>query len=390
MKNISILGSTGSIGVSSLDVIVKNPTRYKVLALSAGKNLKLLKKQIDRFKPEIVSVLNQDYADQLINMLKHSSLMTKVVWGEEGYREVASLNKVHMVISAIVGAAGLLPTIEAINAGKDIALANKETMVMAGSLVVEKAKTKGIDILPVDSEHGAIFQCLVGHNRKDIRKIILTASGGPFFKMSQEEMKNVTLDDALKHPNWDMGTKITIDSASMMNKGLEVIEAKWLFDVAVDKIDVVIHPQSIVHSMVEYNDGSVIAQLGVPDMRGPIAYALSYPDRLNEVISPLDLCKIGTLEFYPPDFDKFRNLKLAYRATQTGGTMPAVLNAANEIAVEEFIEGRIGFIDIPYIVEETIDAHISTEPTSVKEVLDADRWGRVKAAEIAERITINH
>jgi 1-deoxy-D-xylulose-5-phosphate reductoisomerase len=390
MKNISILGSTGSIGVSSLDVIVKNPTRYKVLALSAGKNLKLLKEQIDRFNPEIVSVLNQDYADQLVDMLKHSPSGPKVVWGEEGYREVASLNRVNMVISAIVGAAGLLPTIEAIDAGKDIALANKETMVMAGSLVVEKAKTKGIDILPVDSEHGAIFQCLVGHNRKDMKKIILTASGGPFFNMTREEMKNVTLDDALRHPNWDMGTKITIDSASMMNKGLEVIEAKWLFDVAVDKIDVVIHPQSIVHSMVEYNDGSVIAQLGVPDMRGPIAYALSYPERLTDVISPLDLCKIGTLEFYPPDFDKFRNLKLAYRATSAGGTMPAVLNAANEIAVEEFIKGRIGFIDMPHVVEETIDAHIPTEPTSVKDVLDADRWGRIKAAEIAERITINN
>lgn len=390
MKNISILGSTGSIGVSSLDVIVKNPTRYKVLALSAGKNLKLLKEQIDHFNPVIVSVLNQDYADQLIDMLKRSQSVTKVVWGEEGYREVASLNRVHMVISAIVGAAGLLPTIEAIEAGKDIALANKETMVMAGSLVVEKAKTKGIDILPVDSEHGAIFQCLVGHNRKDIKKIILTASGGPFFKMTREEMKNVTLDDALKHPNWDMGTKITIDSASMMNKGLEVIEAKWLFDVGVDKIDVLIHPQSIVHSMVEYNDGAVIAQLGVPDMRGPIAYALSYPDRLNDVIAPLDLCKIGTLEFYPPDFDKFRNLKLAYRATQAGGTMPAVLNAANEIAVEEFIKGRIGFVDMSHVVEETIDAHVPTEPTSVRDVLDADRWGRIKAAEIAERITINH
>lgn len=390
MKNISILGSTGSIGVSSLDVIVKNPTRYKVLALSAGKNLKLLKEQIDHFNPVIVSVLNQDYADQLIDMLKRSQSVTKVVWGEEGYREVASLNRVHMVISAIVGAAGLLPTIEAIEAGKDIALANKETMVMAGSLVVEKAKTKGIDILPVDSEHGAIFQCLVGHNRKDIKKIILTASGGPFFKMTREEMKNVTLDDALKHPNWDMGTKITIDSASMMNKGLEVIEAKWLFDVGVDKIDVLIHPQSIVHSMVEYNDGAVIAQLGVPDMRGPIAYALSYPDRLNDVIAPLDLCKIGTLEFYPPDFDKFRNLKLAYRATQAGGTMPAVLNAANEIAVEEFIKGRIGFVDMSHVVEETINAHVPTEPTSVRDVLDADRWGRIKAAEIAERITINH
>jgi 1-deoxy-D-xylulose-5-phosphate reductoisomerase len=390
MKNIAILGSTGSIGVSSLDVIVKNPTRYRVLALSAGKNLKLLKEQIDRFNPEIVSVLNRDYADQLIDMLKHSPSGTKVVWGEEGYREVASLNRVHMVISAIVGAAGLLPTIEAIDAGKDIALANKETMVMAGSLVVEKAKTKGIDILPVDSEHGAIFQCLVGHNRNDIKKIILTASGGPFFRMSQEEMKNVTLDDALKHPNWDMGTKITIDSASMMNKGLEVIEAKWLFDVDVDKIDVVIHPQSIIHSMVEYNDGSVIAQLGVPDMRGPIAYALSYPDRLRDVISPLDLCEIGTLEFYPPDFDKFRNLRLAYRATQAGGTMPAVLNAANEIAVEEFIKGRIGFNDMPHVVEETIDAHTPTEPKSVEAVLDADRWGRAKATEITERITINH
>jgi len=389
MKNISILGSTGSIGVSTLDVIVKNPSRFRVLALSAGKNLKLLKDQIDLFKPKAVSVLDEYYADQLVDMLGDSP-GTKILWGDDGYREVASFKEADMVVSAIVGAAGLLPTVEAINAGKDIALANKETMVMAGSLVVEKAKTMGVNILPVDSEHGAIFQCLQGHNRKDVRKIILTASGGPFFRLPGEKLKEVTLADALKHPNWEMGQKITIDSASMMNKGLEVIEAKWFFDVDVDKVDVLIHPQSIVHSMVEYNDGSVIAQLGVPDMKAPIAYALSYPERLSDVISTLDLCEVGRLEFFPPDFDKFKNLKLAYFAIRKGGTMPAVLNAANEVAVEAFVAGTIGFMDMPDVVEETIGSHKSVEPLSISDVLEADRWGRHKAKEIVERINIGN
>ena len=389
MKNISILGSTGSIGVSTLDVIVKNPSRFRVLALSAGKNLKLLKDQIDLFKPKAVSVLDEYYADQLVDMLGDSP-GTKILWGDDGYREVASFKEADMVVSAIVGAAGLLPTVEAINAGKDVALANKETMVMAGSLVVEKAKTMGVNILPVDSEHGAIFQCLQGHNREDVRKIILTASGGPFFHLSAEKLKDVTLGDALKHPNWEMGQKITIDSASMMNKGLEVIEAKWFFDVDVDKVDVLIHPQSIVHSMVEYNDGSVIAQLGVPDMKAPIAYALSYPERLSDVISTLDLCEVGRLEFFPPDFDKFKNLKLAYLAMRKGGTMPAVLNAANEVAVEAFVEGAICFIDMPDVVEETINSHKPVEPLSISDVLEADRWGRHKAKEIVERININN
>jgi len=389
MKNISILGSTGSIGVSTLDVIVKNPSRFRVLALSAGKNLKLLKDQIDLFKPKAVSVLDEYYADQLVDMLGDSP-GTKILWGDDGYREVASFKEADMVVSAIVGAAGLLPTVEAINAGKDVALANKETMVMAGSLVVEKAKTMGVNILPVDSEHGAIFQCLQGHNREDVRKIILTASGGPFFHLSAEKLKDVTLGDALKHPNWEMGQKITIDSASMMNKGLEVIEAKWFFDVDVDKVDVLIHPQSIVHSMVEYNDGSVIAQLGVPDMKAPIAYALSYPERLSDVISTLDLCEVGRLEFFPPDFDKFKNLKLAYFAIRKGGTMPAVLNAANEVAVEAFVAGTIGFIDMPDVVEETIDSHKPVEPLSISDVLEADRWGRHKAKEIVERINISN
>jgi len=389
MKNISILGSTGSIGVSTLDVIVKNPSRFRVLALSAGKNLKLLKDQIDLFKPKAVSVLDEYYADQLVDMLGDSP-GTKILWGDDGYREVASFKEADMVVSAIVGAAGLLPTVEAINAGKDVALANKETMVMAGSLVVEKAKTMGVNILPVDSEHGAIFQCLQGHNREDVRKIILTASGGPFFHLSGEKLKEVTLADALKHPNWEMGQKITIDSASMMNKGLEVIEAKWFFDVDVDKVDVLIHPQSIVHSMVEYSDGSVIAQLGVPDMKAPIAYALSYPERLSDVISTLDLCEVGRLEFFPPDFDKFKNLKLAYFAIRKGGTMPAVLNAANEVAVEAFVAGTIGFMDMPDVVEETIGSHKSVEPLSISDVLEADRWGRHKAKEIVERINIGN
>lgn len=389
MKKLAILGSTGSIGVSTVDVVVKNPSQFTIYALAAGKNLALIKEQIERFRPRIASVIDREHADRLQDMLGRSSA-TKIVCGAEGYREVATCQGVDMVLSAIVGAAGLLPTMDAIEAGKDIALANKETMVMAGSLVVEKARSKGVNILPVDSEHGAIFQCLVGHNKDDVRKIILTASGGPFFRLPKEKMSDVTLEDALKHPNWDMGAKITIDSATMMNKGLEVIEAKWFFDVDIDRIDVLIHPQSIVHSMVEYTDGSLIAQLGVPDMKGPIAYALSYPERLHDIIAPLTLSSIGTLEFFSPDFDKFKNLDLAYRSAARGGTTPAVLNAANEVAVEAFINGLIGFIDMSNIVEEVIDAYDPKEPQTIEDVLDADKIGRNRAQEIVERLALQH
>jgi 1-deoxy-D-xylulose-5-phosphate reductoisomerase len=389
MKQIAILGSTGSIGVSTVDVVLRNPTRFAVYGLAAGRNLPLLKAQIERFNPRIAAVIDEDHAMRLGDMLGPSS-QTKILWGAEGYREVATCGGVHMVVSAIVGAAGLLPTVDAIDAGKDIALANKETMVMAGSLVVEKARSRGVDILPVDSEHGAIFQCLVGHHRTDVRKIILTASGGPFFSLPRDKMHGVTVEDALKHPNWDMGAKITIDSATMMNKGLEVIEAKWLFDVDIDSIEVVIHPQSIVHSMVEYRDGSIIAQLGVPDMKGPIAYALSYPERLDDVTAPMSLATIGRLDFFSPDVEKFKNLGLAYRAAARGGTTPAVLNAANEVAVDAFINGRLGFMDMPDVVEEVIADHESVEPQTIDDIVQADRDGREKAEKIVERFTSAH
>ncbi len=291
MKNISILGATGSIGTSTLDVIKRNQSRFRVTALSAGRNLPLLKNQIEEFRPKVVSVIDKRHADELREMLGRSS-ETEILSGVEGYREAATLREVDMVVSAIVGGAGLVPTVDAIEAGKDIALANKETMVMAGRLVVEAASTRGVKIIPVDSEHSAIFQCISGHNKKDIRRIILTASGGPFFKLERDKLSAVTPDDALKHPKWKMGKKITIDSATMMNKGLEVIEAKWLFGVDVERIEIIVHPQSIVHSMVEYSDGSLLAQLGLPDMRGPISYAV-FCSKKKKVVEPaLNLAEV--------------------------------------------------------------------------------------------------
>jgi 1-deoxy-D-xylulose-5-phosphate reductoisomerase len=310
MKNISILGATGSIGTSTLDVIKRNQSRFRVAALSAGRNLPLLKNQIEEFCPKVVSVIDSQHADELREMLGRSC-ETEILSGIEGYREAATLREVDMVVSAIVGAAGLVPTVDAIEAGKDIALANKETMVMAGRLVVERASSRGVKIIPVDSEHNAIFQCISGHNRDNIRRIILTASGGPFFKLDREKLSAVTPDDALKHPNWEMGKKITIDSATMMNKGLEVIEAKWLFGVDIERIDIIVHPQSIVHSMVEYSDGSLIAQLGLTDMRGPISYALFHPEREGLVEDTLNLAEVKKLEFFPPDFNMFPSIGLA-------------------------------------------------------------------------------
>ena len=387
MKTISLLGSTGSIGISTLDVVAQNAARFTVAALSAGRNITLLKEQIERFRPAVATVIDGEHADRLRDELGTSS-KTTILWGADGYAESASLAGVDMVVSAIVGAAGLLPTMAAIDAGKDIALANKETMVMAGPIVSEKAASKGVQILPVDSEHSAIYQSLVGHNRSDVTRIILTASGGPFRKRSAEELKTVTVADALRHPNWAMGQKITIDSATMMNKALEIIEARWLFDMEVSRIDVVVHPQSIVHSMVEYRDGSVIAQLGVPDMRVPIAYALSYPGRSPVEGTHLDLCRQGRLEFYPPDSDTFPALRLAYEAAETGGTMPAVLNAANEVAVEAFLNERIGFPAIAEVVEGTMNLHRPEDVQTIAGILETDRWGRETADKIIERIDI--
>jgi 1-deoxy-D-xylulose-5-phosphate reductoisomerase len=388
MKNIAILGSTGSIGMNALDVIKDYPSRFRVVGLSACRNVSRLKEQIEQYSPKAVSVIDQDHARELERIIG-PSCKTDILFGPEGYREVATLMEADMVISAMVGSAGLLPTIYAIEAGKDIALANKEVMVMAGDLVVKKAREKGVKIFPVDSEHSAIFQCLAGNRSVDVKRIILTASGGPFFNVSFEELTNVKPDQALKHPNWDMGPKITIDSASMMNKGLEVIEAKWLFSVDIDRIDVQIHPQSIIHSMVEYVDGSVIAQLGVPDMRIPIAYALSYPERLSRKEPYLDLAEVGRFDFYKPDFDKFPNLRLAYAAGKAGGTMTAVLNAANEVAVESFLKEYIRFTDMPEIIGEVLSSCEVGEASDLEDILAADRWARGKANEIVERIGKN-
>ncbi|MGO9136763.1 MAG: 1-deoxy-D-xylulose-5-phosphate reductoisomerase [Syntrophales bacterium] len=387
MKNISILGSTGSIGVNALDVIWNSPDRFRAVALAAHKNIGLLAEQIERFKPKIVSVIDETYAKKLKNIIK-SARGTDVVHGGGGYRDVACIAEADMVVSAMVGSAGLVPTLEAIEAGKDIALANKEVMVMAGSLVVEMAREKGVKILPIDSEHSAIFQCITGHSGSEIRRIILTASGGPFLRLSKEKLADVKPADALKHPSWRMGRKITVDSASMMNKGLEVIEARWFFSVDIDRIEVHIHPQSIVHSMVEYCDGSIIAQLSVPDMRIPIAYALSFPERLARPEPFLDLLKVGVFEFFRPDMEKFPNLRLAYEAGRAGGTLPAVLNAANEVAVGAFLENSLRFTDMADVVKEVLSCHQRKESPGLGEIIEADLWARDIAKKTIERMRV--
>ncbi len=381
MKRISLLGSTGSIGCSTLDVIGSYPEEFIVTALAAGRNVELLKNQIERFRPRLVAVVDEEHAFELRRLLNANSAPA-VFFGPEGYREVAAAAGTDLVVSAMVGAAGLIPTLEAIEAGKTVALANKETLVMAGSIVLRKAEAKRVQIIPVDSEHSAIFQCLLGHRREEVRRIILTASGGPFLHASPEALREVTPAQALRHPNWTMGPKITIDSATMMNKGLEVIEAVWLFGLPVTAVDVLIHPQSVVHSLVEYRDGSMIAQLGVPDMRIPIAYALTFPSRLPRTDPPLDLPKAGPLEFFKPDRKRFPGLQLAYDAVGRGGTMPAVLNGANECAVAAFIEDKIGFCDICLVIEEVLDLHdVQKEPT-IDAILAADRWAREEAGKI--------
>lgn len=380
MKNITILGSTGSIGVSTLEIVSAHPDRFRVVAMTAGRNLELFVRQIKAFAPRIAVVASADDVPRLKEMC--CGLDVIILGGVEGLIAAATADETEMVVAAIVGAAGLVPTAAAIRAKKDIALANKETLVTAGHLFMDMVAEYGVRLYPVDSEHSAVFQSIEGHRSSDIEKIILTASGGPFLNTPVEQLNRVTVRDALNHPNWSMGKKITIDSATMMNKGLEVLEARWLFDTAVEKIEVNIHPQSIIHSMVEYIDGCVIAQLGTPDMKAPIAYALSYPERVSTGVKPLDLTDFSGLTFFKPDMEKFPCLGLAYRAINAGESMPAVMNAANEIAVDAFLGGQIGFTRIADVIEKTMDAHTAHNLVSIDEVLKADLWSRETAREI--------
>lgn len=385
MKHITLLGSTGSIGVNTLKVIRGNPDRYKVVALAAGTNAELLRDQIIEFQPQLVAVQDESVAARL-QLLLPPSHHREILFGPLGYRDVAVIPRADMLVSALSGAVGLLPTWEAIAAGKEIALANKEVMVMAGDLVMTKANASGSKIIPVDSEHSAIFQCLLGHRHQDVKRIILTASGGPFLNLPQNKLERVTPSQALNHPNWQMGKKISVDSATMMNKGLEVIEARWLFDIDFDNIHVHIHPQSIIHSLVEYRDGCMLAQLGTPDMRVPISYALSFPERLVPLGPRLDLLTLRNLEFIAPDFNKFPCIQLAYEAGKIGGTMPAVLNAANELAVEAFLQGNIRFTQIPKIIEETLSLHSAkTSQHTISDIFASDLWARETSREFIDR-----
>ncbi len=383
MKTLSILGSTGSIGCNVLEVVRSFPDRYTVTALSAGRNIRRLHRQILEFDPELVSVVDKESAAQLQGMLP-GKYKDRVRYGVSGSEEVASLESSDMTMSAIVGAAGLLPTLAAIEAGKDIGLANKETLVMAGKLVMDSCRKNNVKLLPVDSEHSAIFQALDAGHRDDVAKIILTASGGPFREKTFQQLESVTPEQALAHPNWEMGRKISIDSATLMNKGLEVIEAKWLFDVTVDEIQVVVHPQSIVHSLVEFQDGSVIAQLGLPDMRIPIAYALSYPRRLAMSLPGLNLAECSNLEFHDPDFIRFPALGLAFTAIKKGGVGPAVLNAANEVAVDAFLGGKIPFLEIARTVATVMELVQDGSEECVDDILAADRQARNAATMLIE------
>jgi 1-deoxy-D-xylulose-5-phosphate reductoisomerase len=375
MKRLAILGSTGSIGQSTLAVVAEHPGEFAVVGLAAGQNVQVLAEQVRRFRPARVSVESETVAAHLRELVSREEAPA-ILWGPDGAREVAVASGADLVVSAMVGAVGLEPTLAAIEAGLPVALANKETLVAAGSLVMAAAKANGAPIIPVDSEHSAIFQALQGQRREEVRRLWLTASGGPFRSWDAERLRQATAAQALKHPNWSMGPKITIDSATMMNKALEVIEASVLFGLSVDQVGVYIHPQSIIHSLVEFVDGSVLAQLGLPDMRLPIAYALTYPRRLPMNSPPLDLCQVGRLTFETPDLERFPGLALGYAAARTGGTMPAVLNAANEMAVAAFLNGRLKFMDIPKTVAATMEAHQQQPLTSLEQVLAVNRWAR--------------
>ena len=382
MKSLAILGSTGSIGVTTLDLVARFPERFRVVALAAGRNVERLAEQARQFQPRLVATGDAAGAAALRAALP--GFRGEIVAGLDGIAEVAVAPEAELVISALVGALGLRPTLAAIEAGKDVALANKEVLVVAGELVQAAARRAAVNVFPLDSEHNAIYQVLHGHRRADLKRIILTASGGPFLRTPRNELRGVTPAQALQHPTWKMGSKITIDSSTLMNKGLEVIEAHWLFGVPPEQIDVVIHPQSIVHSMVEYVDGSVLAQLGIPDMGIPISYILAHPERLPLTHLPsLDLVRAGRLEFVAPDLDRFPCLALAYRALRSKGTAPAVLNGANEVLVDAFLNGRIGYLDIPRIAGEVLDRHTVVDGASLEHLLAADAWARRAAAEYA-------
>ncbi|HXT71273.1 MAG TPA: 1-deoxy-D-xylulose-5-phosphate reductoisomerase [Vicinamibacterales bacterium] len=378
MKRIAILGATGSIGRSALSVVDANADRLQVVGLAAGENASLLAEQIARYRPKVAAVATAQALGELLDRLGPGGMPAKVDCGADGLFAVATHPDVDILLCASSGTAGLEAVLAAIDAGKTIALANKEVLVMAGSVMMDAAHKRGVAILPVDSEHNAIHQCLHGRRRNEIRRLVLTASGGPFRTMGAEELSRVTPEDALRHPTWQMGKKITVDSATLMNKGLEVIEARWLFGMTAREIDVVIHPQSVVHSMVELRDGSVIAQLSVTDMRLPIQYAFAYPDRWDGALPPLDLARLGTLEFSPPDLERFPCLRLAYDALRQGGAWPIVLNAANEVAVDAFLSSRIPFQAIPRVIEAALNAsdRDSLAPSTISDVRAMDAWAR--------------
>jgi 1-deoxy-D-xylulose-5-phosphate reductoisomerase len=381
MKTIVILGSTGSIGTNTLDIVSRFPDQFRVAGLTAGNNDDMLDDQIRRYKPRVVALANDAAATRLRRRCADASV--EILSGQEGLARVAALPEAELVVSAIVGGAGLVPTLAAIRSGKHIALANKEPMVMAGQLMQEEARRRKVKIFPVDSEHSAIFQSLEGHRLEDVRRLILTASGGALWTLTKEQLQEVTPEQALQHPNWKMGAKITIDSATLMNKGLEVVEARWLFDIPESRIDVLVHRESIIHSLVEYEDRSMIAQLGLPDMRTPISYAMRYPERLALDLPSLDLTEVGKLSFCKPDHDRFPCLRLGYESLRIGGTMPAAMNAANEIAVEAFLNGGIKFPAIADIIRQTMDAHQRREVDTIEAALEADRWAREKAESLA-------
>lgn len=384
MRSISILGSTGSIGCNTLKVVEFLRDEFRVVALGAGRNTEKLAEQVMRFKPELIAVETETCAEDLLGKISNFKIkIPKITVGEQGLIEVATHDEAEIVVSATVGAVGFVPTLRALERGKMVALANKETLVMAGELITKTARENQAEILPVDSEHNAIHQCLRGEKRSEVKRLILTASGGPFRTKTKQEIENATREEALNHPNWKMGDKVTIDSATLMNKGLEVIEARWLFGFSADEISVLIHPQSIVHSLIELVDGSIIAQMGVADMRHAIQYALTFPDRKSGDLAPLDLAKLSQLNFEEPDFERFPCLALAYRALKIGGTLPAAMNAANEIAVQAFLDNKIRLSDIPKIIEKVMNEHETKPVTNLETVLECDKQARQAALHLA-------
>lgn len=378
VRSISILGSTGSIGCNTLRVIeALGDEQFRVVALAAGRNTGKLVEQISRYRPELVSVKDERSREEIRTQLQRAGIATpRIVLGEAGLIEVATHDKADCVVSATVGAVGFVPTLRALEAGKRVALANKETLVMAGELMTRAAEKSGAELLPVDSEHNALHQCLRGEKRSEVRRIILTASGGPFRTRDKAAIQSATVSEAMQHPTWNMGAKITIDSATLMNKGLEVIEAHWLFGYSADEINIVVHPESVVHSMIELIDGSVIAQMGITDMRHAIQYALTYPDRCPSELPPLDVARLSSLHFEEPDLERFPCISLAYRALRTGGTLPAAMNAANEEAVQAFIDERISLGDIPLVIESVMNQHETSAVSDLESVLVADRAAR--------------